>query len=268
MKVSLEDLLAYVDGRLAEDRRTAVENQIATDRKTAQTIAALEASKLPYKAAYERVATPPVPDTLKKRVEEWSAVSQAASSDERRPDHRFAQLAASVLLALAIGYFGGNWYPIGTDLDDAAGTRLATAEETEWVRLVADYQSLYVPETVAGAKNGHQQAEVLFSRLAEANGLQAAIPDLSGLEYRFMRAQQLGYHGQPLVQLVYLRDDGRVLALCFMRDPAPDRDTVVELVGEQRALSWRDNGQRFVIIAPENEANLHWVKDATRDTWM
>ena len=83
-----------------------------------------------------------------------------------------------------------------------------------------------------------------------------------------MRAQQLGYRGQPLVQLVYLRDDGRVLALCFMRDPAPDRDTVVELVGEQRALSWRDNGQRFVIIARENEANLHWVKDATRDTWM
>ena len=267
MKVSQEDLLAYVDGNLSAARREDVECAIAGDPEAAQMVAAFEASKLPFRAAYESTPMAPLPKPLRRTVEGWAAISKAAEMPAPKPAYRIFQIAASVFLGVIIGYLLGNGLPVNGDAA-IAQSKGATAEETAWVRLVADYQSLYVPETVANISNPRKRAEALFTRLALSGGPKAAIPDLYELGYRFMRAQQLGYRGSPLIQLVYKKGEDRLLALCFMRDRAPDRDGGIEVIGEQATLSWRENGQRFVIVSQDTKADLHAVQALTRKTWM
>lgn len=64
--VSIDDivLLAYVDGRLAPERRAEVEAAAAASPELAARLAAMHASALPYAAAFERQALPPIPQHL------------------------------------------------------------------------------------------------------------------------------------------------------------------------------------------------------------
>lgn len=61
--VKIDDILlmAYVDGEVAPPEREVVETTIGKSAEIARRIALFEASALPYRLAFERQQTPPVP---------------------------------------------------------------------------------------------------------------------------------------------------------------------------------------------------------------
>lgn len=64
MSVDDTDLLAYVDGKLTAERRAQIEAAAAASPEVAGRLAAMQASILPYQAAFARQALPPLPEHL------------------------------------------------------------------------------------------------------------------------------------------------------------------------------------------------------------
>ncbi len=81
-------------------------------------------------------------------------------------------------------------------------------QEEGWRDVVANYQSLYVTETLAQVDQ--QRADL--KRLSGALGIDlTALPEVEGLSFK--RAQQLGFNGRPLAQLTFLTAEGGPVAL-------------------------------------------------------
>ena len=67
MSLELETLRAYADGELPPQQRAEIEAVLASDAEQAAVAAAMFASRLPYRSAFEQQALPPVPAELQAR---------------------------------------------------------------------------------------------------------------------------------------------------------------------------------------------------------
>ena len=156
-----------------------------------------------------------------------------------------ASVAASLMLGLMIGYsvFSTNSSP--------------DKQNNNWVTEVANYQLLYVRDTVVPAPTiSESQKTILETRLTKALGSELSILDLSKQQLTFRRGQVLDINGKPLIQLVYLPDDGLPVALCILRSDVAD---TLPKSGESRSQSfieWSKNGLSYVIIGKTNKKNL------------
>jgi anti-sigma factor RsiW len=173
--------------------------------------------------------------------------------------------AACLLVCVGIGF------AIGTVNRDSASTDLqssdsaialdtpakSTDEQRSWVERVADYQTLYVANTVKNTKPNLEATIQQLQSLEARSGVQTVLPDLSNEGYQFARVQELGFNGQTLVQLVYTKDGNTPLALCFMLANG-DSDEELRLATRHGlgTASWINNNQRFVIVGNETTESL------------
>jgi hypothetical protein len=131
MIFSDETLMAYVDGELDAEARTAVDAAVATNREVAQRVARQQALRLSLQRTFDAVLTEPVPQHLLNAARSAPAgVSEANVSDlasaraARARSHRSASpsrvswsqwgtIAASLLAGLIIGQFFLNTSDVG-----------------------------------------------------------------------------------------------------------------------------------------------------------
>lgn len=189
------------------------------------------------------------------------------------PKH--AAQAACLMLCVGGGFLiGANTGKPASSIDKVAGVTQAE-QSTErnlqlaWVERVADYQTLYVPNTVEHIETDLPSALSKLDKMAAASGMQAAVPDLSKSGYRFARVQELGYEGQTLIQLVYSKPGHTPLALCFM--PANGAGNLALQIGKRHGLgtaSWINNNQRFVIVANESPESLTELYDTAKNLFV
>jgi len=129
---------------------------------------------------------------------------------------------------------------------------------------VAQYQSLYVENTVSGITGGEQAAMSLLDDLKARTGMRTGVPDLSSFGYRFVRAQELGYQNEPLVQLVYFKPGHAPLAVCYMPASGVMRaDVKLEKHDGLLAAGWIQNEQRFVIVGDESREVIEKLYEKT-----
>ena len=193
MNVDDSLLMSYVDGELPPEQRAEIEAAIAHSDELAARAAALQASVLPYRAAYERQTVPPVPESLTRRIEELVSVSTPqAAQGARAAARRFPmQWAAAAFVAGAIcsgvltGYLGG--------LNPFESRRL-----DPWVQSVADYQVLYGRDTVAKLREDKASTEQVLADIHQRDGMPVDVPDLRQVGLKFKRVQRLNYHDRPL----------------------------------------------------------------------
>jgi len=269
MTIKLEELRAFVDGEIDTTRSAEIERLIARDPALGEQAAAMEASRLPYRAAYVNDADT-LPEGLRNTVESWVAVSDAAQQQPKavNKNGRKWMYAAALLGALGLGAIAGRTMTLGS-------THTITEQALpQWVERVAEYQSLYVRATVdpLGESSGSAKpdnatsADQLLASVSERTGLKVARPDLSAEGYRFVRAQELGFEGQPLIQLVYLGEGDVPLAFCYM----PGDDTVF-ISGQHAGLSvssWSHDEQRFVIVADESPETMKRLQQQASSFWL
>ncbi len=119
--VTEDELHAYVDGQLADDRRAAVEQWLAEHAEDAARVAAWRAQADAMRARYGAIADEPVPPRFD--------LAKLA-----RGDRRWSRLAAAAaLLAFVVGGAAG-WF--GRDVWEGAGpARVVTTEAFEAHRL-------------------------------------------------------------------------------------------------------------------------------------
>lgn len=260
MKIEIEELRAWVDGELDEQRSRVVGEMVDSDPDMQVLVSRLRASRLQYKQAFEKKASPAMPDSLQQTVN--SLRNQLQPSPSRRSLFPVTA-AASVLVAALAGYFVGSRPGMLNSPD-----RVAAMSPVEgFASTVAAYQSLYVRETVSGIEAGDDKVTGLSARLLEQSDLKVQVPDLEALGYTFVRGQQLAFDGKPLVQLIYLPAEGLPLALCFMIDEGSETPLVLEKHFGLSTAEWRQQNKRFVMVSDASENAMSQLYRAAMDQW-
>jgi anti-sigma factor RsiW len=136
------------------------------------------------------------------------------------------------------------------------GTHQQSQNQPGWKAVVANYQSLYVTETLAGSRSDTETTQAKLAQLSETMGLDLTdLPQVDGLSY--VRAQQLGFRGKPLAQLTFLTADGGPVALCIVKTGKADSpDITPEILEGMSAYSWSEDGYGVLLIGPQGEKGL------------
>ncbi|SAK50186.1 anti-sigma factor family protein [Caballeronia ptereochthonis] len=252
MNVDDSLLMSYVDGELSPEQRAEVEAAIAHSDELAARAAALQASVLPYRAAYDRQTVPPVPESLTRRIEELVSVSTPQERSGPRGRRRFPlQWAAAAFVAGAIcsgvltGYLGGV-NPLKPGVDP-------------WVQSVADYQVLYGRDTVANIREDRASTEQVLADIHQRDGMPVDVPDLRQAGLKFKRVQRLNYHDRPLIQMVYLPERGDPVALCVIEENQGDAPVRSSQIGEMKTVTWRANRLAYVLLAKAPSLDLQAI---------
>ncbi len=276
MNVDETTLRAYVDGELSVSEQGRIEAVVANNPELAQQLKALRASCLPYRAAFDTQNLPPVPTNLTNQITNLLAVAaapsnqaaaqvnQAVASTARR---HWLRSGYGLGLGLAASFAGG--FLIRPLVGSATNPSLqATAPMGAWVMPIASYQSMYVRDTLDRAAESQAQTEKVlleFQRQANKNnaiiGTGAAnklsgntfaikVPDLSGSNFEFKRAQLLGFGDQPLLQMAYLPKQGKPAALCILLAPVAKNQTVTTQTLEGLSVvTWQVNHLAYVLAS-------------------
>jgi anti-sigma factor RsiW len=239
MVIDDRDLLAYADGQLAPERRAEIEAAIASSAEVAGRVNAMRASALPYAAAFEAQILPPVPRELSDRI---AALVGTESRRRQRRQSAWPKLAT----AFAAGIL---CCAIALKLLSSGVTGFhATAQAEPWIQAVADYQQLYSRATVTHVTEDSQLTARVISDLWTADGMRVVVPDLRAAGLSFKRVQRLSFREQPVVQMVYLPEQGEPVALCVTRDGRPDEKPHAQQIGELITVAWRQGELGYVLL--------------------
>ena len=233
-------LLAYVDKQLDAEGVSEAEDLIASDPDAADFVSQLGISALPFAESFACLLDKP--DAIEQSTETIPSLNKSpidSTQNNNKPSWLWpTSMVASLLMGLVIGFgvFSG---------DSDSNKNMAE----NWIAEVANYQLLYVRETVTPAPPlSNKQQLALQKKLSDALDGSLVIPDLSKQQLDFRRGQLLDVNGKPLVQLAYLPKNGLPVALCVLKNNAKDS---LPKSGESRGLSyieWSKNGLSYVLI--------------------
>jgi anti-sigma factor RsiW len=238
MNIDDTDLLAYVDGQLPPERRAEVEAAVTASPELAARLNTLRASALPYAAAFQAQALPPVPPELSQRI---SAVINADAQREQRRRSAWPGLAA----AFAAGVL---CCAIALRLLTSGALPPSTAQVAPWIKAVADYQQLYSRATLANLSDNPQLSREVIDDLRINDGMRVTVPDLRSAGLTFKRVQRLSFHDRPVVQMVYLPEHGEPIAVCATPDARPDEAPRAQQIGELNTVAWRRGNVGYVLL--------------------
>ena len=254
------ELMQFADGALDAPRRREIDAAVAASPELAAQLAALRASMLPFAAAFERQALPPVPAALAARVAELSRVGATAASGTNRKHAANAglwqKLAANASswpkLAAA---FGAGALCLGLAYEASSKSPFAS-KAPQLVQAIADYHEFYARETVANVAEDAGFSKRLLAEVKAADGLPVRVPDLRSAGLDFKRVQRLRFHDKPLIQIVYLPDRGAPIALCITAQSGADTAPSSRKFGAMDAVTWRHDRMAYVLVGANPQANL------------
>lgn len=279
MKMDSVLLMAYVDGELSAEECQEIEKEIAVSPDTAELVAQLRASQLPYAQAFAQQKLPPVPDSLTEAV---AAMARAHAQRTATPGANDAAVTRDAFTApsapirsrlriapqwLAVAFVAGVvCYGLGTrflpgfgatpNSSPTATLAAANPEEPGWVAAAAGYQQLYSRETVAQVPVNAELTAQTVDEIQHQDGLNVRIPDLSQAGLTFKRVQRLRFKDKPLVQIVYLPQQGAPIALCVMKEGKPDTTIAERRVESMNVVTWRHADLSYALIGKPEGTDL------------
>ncbi|MEO0991698.1 MAG: zf-HC2 domain-containing protein [Pseudomonadota bacterium] len=233
--VSDEMLTAYLDGELSDLEQSKIEMALDGDPALRARLDALEIPDDLLKSAFDNAlsAAPAVPEF------------------EIQRNTRGMKAPLGIAAALALGLVVGGF--LATDSGDETGS--------DWKLAVANYQALYVHETLAATDLDADAAEQTLERLSAQVGRDLSeLGIVDGLDFR--RAQLLGFEDAPLVQAAYLSDDQLPFAICVMPVETSDYRPRSEHLSGLAAAHWVEDGFGFLVIGGNS---LSVVSDIAED---
>ncbi|MHC8320154.1 anti-sigma factor family protein [Pseudomonas sp. GB2N2] len=245
-KPSDEQLVAYLDDQLDTDQRSRIDAAIAEDSTLHLRLQWLARSSLPFREAYDEVAQRAPVDRLQAMLD--TLPSPARPALNRR---WFLAAAAGLVVSgvLADRLFLG-WQ--------------AMEPKHNWRGLVADYMSLYVPQTLEHLPNDEAAQRAQLRTIDARLGLSLSPAQLVLPRPEFKRAQILEYDGVAIAQITYLDPAHGALALCITRSNSGSRHFAHERRHEMNVVYWADMEHAWMLIghnpAPELEVMAKLLK--------
>ena len=276
-------LLAYAQHTLSAEQLIALELLAQSDAHVASALAAMRASRVPIGPAYAAQVQPPLPAHLRESVAalissvtdqpvtEASTAQQSLLNESRGsvsstwakaraevrvktgPDTRASSwvfMVAAMVATFAVGTLVPTpWRQSGEAALSVAPRTNVTPTYKPWVTAIAQYQALYVRETIDQQTQELNQSQKVLSDTFSAHPMATFVPDLTGSGYQFKRVQRLGFANKPLLQMVYLGTSGNPAALCVLPIDEPDQPVTTQRIDGLNIASWQRGGLAYVFAS-------------------
>jgi anti-sigma factor RsiW len=242
-------LVAYIDQQLGETERSALEARLAVDPLLRERLARLQEGGRPFAAAFNALLNAAPLERLGASLAALDADGQAETS--ARPSQRFRlrglAAAAAILLfcaGVAVGRYG---------LPPGEGSR-----DEDWRKAVAEYMSLYTPETFAALPPPREEdVAALGAKLGVDLSLQrVGLPNL-----QFKGAAIFAHEGAPLGQLAYLDPATGPVLFCIIRDSEEDAAMETSKRDGFAMASWARGGRGYMLIGRLPESRTAELAD-------
>ncbi|CAB3775784.1 hypothetical protein LMG28614_00084 [Paraburkholderia ultramafica] len=286
MKIDDASLLAYVDGELSTDECAQVEKAIRESDEIALRVSMLRASQLSYMEAFDQQSLPPVPESLSRSVDELIRQHLSGASAQRAADvadssvdgaagqypgdnvHRLKPRARSLPRLtwpkLAVAFVAGAFccglalYLVPQMTGGRGGFITASNDSrmAPWIKAAAGYQQLYSRDTIAQLQPDLRVTASTVADIRNIDNLAVQIPDLRSQGLTFKRVQRLRFHDKPLVQIVYLPEQGKPVALCVLQEVKADAAPSTASVGGMAVVAWRRGQLGYALIGEPGAVDL------------
>ena len=209
MKLSEDDLHAYVDDRLDLERRRAVEAELAQSPEDAARAAAYREQNAALHALYDPVLGEPVPE----RLRNVRASGRGA---------RYAIAAGWFVAGAALGWLVHEF------IGDRPASRPSLA------RQAAVAHAVYSPEVRHPVEVGAAEQEHLVNWLSKRLGAKLRAPLLTREGYELVGGRLLPGDSGAVAQFMYQDAKGKRLTLYVSRLAAENRDTAFRFSQEDK----------------------------------
>lgn len=240
--VTEDELHAYVDGELPDDRKEAVAAWLAAHPEHAALIAAWRAQADAIRARYGAVANEPVPERLT-----LDKVMQNS-----RPGRSWIALAsAAAVVAFMIGG-GAGWVARGAAVPASAGFDKFTADALEAYRLYV--VEVRHPVEVPASEEAHMR-----QWLSKRIGYELRIPDLQSIGLKLVGGRLLPGPTGAAAFYMYEGPSGERFTIYCAKAAVPE--TALHFKSGERiaAFTWVDDKVGYVVSGPADRERLEAV---------
>ncbi|MGO8083546.1 anti-sigma factor family protein [Rhizobium leguminosarum] len=252
-----EDLTAFIDGELTAEEAARIEAMVKEDESAAERLELLARASLPFKQAF----APLLAEAPREKLQAMLAAIPVQESAKSSPAPVFASrrrflgaLAASLVAGIAI-----DRAVIGI------GARFSAKDEnSEWRAVVADYVSLYTPESLAGPVPGRDDQAAQLAGLDEKLGLSLSPEAISLPGVDFKRALLLQYDGKALAQIAYLDPETGPMALCIVKSDKGPKASDLERRKGMNVVYWSNATHAFMLIGQAAADRMTAIAEGVR----
>ncbi|HTH94301.1 MAG TPA: anti-sigma factor [Rhodocyclaceae bacterium] len=245
-----DDLHAFVDELLTDDRRKEVQDYLDRHPDAAALVARLRSQRQTLRNAFAHIADEPVPS----RLNVQNIVDGRHSSAE---SVRRWKIAAAITLALGLGSTGG-WFARGAAESPVAGVSALSREAG------ANYAT-YAFDTERPVEiDGNHKAQ-LVSWVSTRLQRHVPVPDLAQAGYRLVGGRLVATEHGPAALFLYDDHQGTRLAVMVRKMTVqPDTPTMQRNEGPFDGYSWADKGLGYSLVGNDRPASLHSLADEVR----
>ena len=244
--VGEDDLQAWVDGRLPDNRRAAVEAYLQDHLESAAQAQAERVQRDALRAELAAKFVEPIPARLR---------LSAIRATQKANRNVWMRNAAAAALFVALGSAGG-WLAKGA-APQMASTPTATLSQDA----LAAYRTFVVevahPVEVRAADETH-----LVQWLSKRLGRPLRAPDLASFGYRLMGGRLLPAGDTSAAMLMYDDDNGSRLTVYIRAGEGGETAFRFRRDGEVGTFAWIDQGFGFAVSASTTRERLLPIADA------
>lgn len=241
-----EQLVAYLDDQLDTEQRTRIDAAINDDPALNLRLQWLARSSLPFKDAYEQLGRQAPTERLQAMLDTLPSPARPALS--RR---WFLAAAAGLVVSSVVA----DRLFLGWQLSQ---------KKSNWRGLVADYMSLYVPQTLEHLPSDEATQRAQLRTIDSRLGLNLAPAKLALPRLELKRAQILEYDGVPIAQITYLDPAHGPMALCVTRSNKGSRPFAQERRHDMNVVYWADTEHAWMLIGHSSMADLEGMAKVLR----
>ncbi len=242
-----DDLQAFVDGRLDDARRRAVEAHLAARPELADRVAAERRDRTLLRGQLDAKFAEPVPARL--RISTLRAARR----------ERWTRSVRSIAAALAIFVVGGvaGWFASSLTPSPRAAAPTASVVQSA----TAAFRT-FVVEVAHPVEVGAQQEAHLLQWLSKRLGRKLAAPDLQPFGYKLMGGRLLPGGSGAAAQLMYDDESGRRLTIYVRAADGTETAFRFQQEGEAATFAWIDQGFGFAVTAAATREELLPIAEA------
>lgn len=250
-----ELLVAFLDGELEGNERARIDALIKADEAVAARYEFLSHSEMPFYNAFEPLLENAPTADLEAILDRLPAPIAAEPAGKGWSRRGFA--AAAIALVFA-GVAADRAY---LGMRDVSGER----DGSEWRGVVAEYLTLYTPETLANLASDEQEQNQQLRNVGDRLGLSLPAQAVSLPGIPFKRAQILQYDGKPLGQIVYLDPVNGPLALCIVQSSKGPSSPQSEQRYGLNVVYWSDQAHDYMLVGHNPVDQLNSLADQVRN---
>jgi anti-sigma factor RsiW len=243
--VTDDELHAYVDGELPDDRRGAVEAWLASHPEDAALVAGWRLQAEVLRARYGGVANEPVPARL--------SLERLARSNRKW----MGIAAAAVVLAFLAGGAAG-WFGHGLVEGPRGSAKSLTAEAIDAYRLYA--VEVRHPVEVPGAEEAH-----LVQWLSRRLNTEVRAPNLAAIGLKLVGGRLLPGPAGPAAFLMYEGSSGERFTIYCSRVRGAETALRYSAAGQVAAFYWIERDRAYVVSGPADRDRLLKVAQSAYD---